>query len=102
MKKAFDENYHTSRTVDQLTEQNVKLIAELEDAAQAQKSGSDKVADAITRFCGSMVFVWVHVAWFAAWVAMNTVTSLRHIDPFPFNFLTLVVSLEAIFSLLSS
>src|SRR4030095_4207427 len=44
-----------------------------------------------------MTFVWVHVAWFGAWIVLNVFPGIRHIDPFPFTFLTLVVSLEAIF-----
>jgi uncharacterized membrane protein len=44
-----------------------------------------------------MTFVWVHVAWFGGWVVLNVIPGIRHIDPFPFTFLTLVVSLEAIF-----
>jgi len=42
--------------------------------------------------------VWVHVAWFAIWIALNTIMPKHmHFDTFPFTFLTLVVSLEAIF-----
>ncbi len=41
--------------------------------------------------------MWVHVAWFSTWITMNTVLSSKPIDPYPFNFLTMVVSLEAIF-----
>jgi uncharacterized membrane protein len=44
-----------------------------------------------------MTFVWVHVAWFGFWILINSISGLPHIDPFPFTFLTLVVSLEAIF-----
>src|SRR4029079_5842946 len=53
--------------------------------------------EVIARFCGSMTFVWVHVAWFGAWILINALPGLPHLDPFPFTFLTLVVSLEAIF-----
>lgn len=35
--------------------------------------------------------------WFAAWIIINTVPGVDHFDSFPFNFLTLIVSLEAIF-----
>ena len=84
-------------SVDQLTAQNVKAIAELEKAAQSQRSSADRVADRVTRFCGSMGFVWVHVVWFAAWIIGNTLLPIKAIDPYPFSFLTLVVSLEAIF-----
>jgi uncharacterized membrane protein len=55
----------------------------------------DRIADRITAFAGSMAFVYLHVAWFAAWIVMNE-TGWRF-DPFPFGLLTLVVSLEAIF-----
>ena len=44
-----------------------------------------------------MKFVWLHVIGFAAWIVLNLVPGVNHIDPFPFTFLTLVVSLEAIF-----
>jgi len=58
---------------------------------------SDRVARMIARFCGSMTFVWVHVVGFAGWIAINLVPGVKHIDPFPFTFLTFIVSLEAIF-----
>ena len=92
-----DNSYHHPKTVEDLTGQNVKTIADLERAAQAQQSSADRIADWITRFCGSMAFVWVHVIWFSVWVIANTVLPTKSIDPYPFSFLTLVVSLEAIF-----
>jgi uncharacterized membrane protein len=48
-----------------------------------------KVADAITKFAGSMMFVYVHIAVFAVWMSF--------IEKNPWPKLTLVVSLEAIF-----
>lgn len=84
-------------TRDQLTEQNVEAILQMEEAAKGERTKSDLVAEAIANFCGSMVFVWVHVVWFGVWVVINLFPGIRHIDPFPFTFLTLVVSLEAIF-----
>ena len=69
----------------------------MEDEAKGERTRSDLVAEAIANFCGSMVFVWVHVVWFGVWIAINLMPGIRHIDPFPFTFLTLVVSLEAIF-----
>jgi len=50
----------------------------------------DRLADSITRFAGSMLFVFLHAAWFAAWIGLD-------LEPFPFGFLTMIVSLEAIF-----
>src|SRR5215475_10169074 len=52
-----------------------------------------RLADRITVFAGSMTFVWVHCAIFAFWIA----SGLFGADRYPFQFLTFVVSLEAIF-----
>jgi uncharacterized membrane protein len=63
---------------------------------QLKKRASDwqlHLADQITGFAGSMTFVWVHLAIFAIWVA----TGLFGADRYPFQFLTFIVSLEAIF-----
>jgi len=84
-------------SADQLIQQNVESILQLEEAAKGKRTRSDLVAEAIARFCGSMTFVWVHVIWFVGWVLVNVLPGIKHIDPFPFTFLTLVVSLEAIF-----
>ncbi len=84
-------------SVDDLTQRNVELIRKLEESARQERSRSDLVAEAIANFCGSMTFVWVHVVWFGCWILINLVPGLPRIDPFPFTFLTLVVSLEAIF-----
>ena len=84
-------------SVDQLTEQNVETVTRLEQAAREQRTPTDRLAERIASFCGSMTFVWVHVGWFGVWILANTIPGIPHIDPFPFTFLTLIVSLEAIF-----
>ena len=84
-------------SVDELTQRNIEAVRQLEEAAKEERTASDRVAEVIAKFCGSMTFVWVHVAWFGIWVLINVMPGLPHIDPFPFTFLTLVVSLEAIF-----
>ncbi|MEO6846356.1 MAG: DUF1003 domain-containing protein [Chthoniobacterales bacterium] len=87
--------YHEPESVEAITDQNVKAITELEEAARAHRSVGDRISDQIARFCGTMTFVWVHVAWFAAWIIINNF--FYPFDKYPYNFLTLVVSLEAIF-----
>lgn len=45
-----------------------------------------------------MIFVYVHILWFGAWILLNTGrVGVRPFDPFPYGLLTMVVSLEAIF-----
>jgi len=60
-----------------------------------RKSVADKISDIITDFCGSMLFVYLHIIWFTLWLLYN-LTVPDPFDPFPFGLLTLVVSLEAI------
>ena len=54
------------------------------------ESVQNRIADAITRFAGSMAFVYVHVLWFGLWIGFR-------VEKFPFGLLTMIVSLEAIF-----
>ncbi len=56
-----------------------------------------KAADGIAEFAGSIPFLMLHVVWFTVWLTVNTLPGIPHFDPFPFGFLTLTVSLEAIF-----
>jgi uncharacterized membrane protein len=86
-----------SETGSDVTRKNVQAMHRLEEAAMARRTGADRVAAAIARFCGSMTFVWIHVALFAAWIGYNTLPWFKPFDPYPFTFLTLIVSLEAIF-----
>jgi uncharacterized membrane protein len=58
---------------------------------EERKAGlQTRIADGITRFAGSMFFVYVHIVWFALWIAVG-------IEKFPYGLLTMIVSLEAIF-----
>ncbi len=90
-------SYRDARTGQDVTRQNVIAMRQLEEAAMARRTGADRVAAAIARFCGSMTFVWIHVAIFTVWLGYNALPWFHAFDPYPFTFLTLVVSLEAIF-----
>ncbi len=57
-----------------------------------------KVADWIAEFSGSIPFLVLHMILFAVWIGWNTLLpEKQRFDPYPFNFLTMCVSLEAIF-----
>jgi uncharacterized membrane protein len=90
-------NYRKGTTGDDITRENVAAMRRLEDAQKWRRTAADRIASGIARFCGSMTFVWIHVAIFTAWIAYNTLPWFSAFDPYPFTFLTLVVSLEAIF-----
>lgn len=62
----------------------------LKHAEMRRVSVEDRIADVITRFAGSMTFVYVHVIWFSLWIILR-------VEKFPYGLLTMLVSLEAIF-----
>lgn len=68
---------------------------ELEDTRTLVQRGADWIAE----FAGSIAFLMIHVVWFGTWLLVNSVRipGIPQFDPFPFGFLTLTVSLEAIF-----
>jgi uncharacterized membrane protein len=77
--------------------ETVAEVIELEGRSRIGMDFSDHVADYITRFAGSMLYVWLHVAWFGVWIVMNLPVWGLEFDAYPFGLLTMVVSLEAIF-----
>lgn len=84
-------------SADALTQDNVESMRRVEAQAMDKRSRADRIAAFVATFCGSMPFVWLHVLIFCGWLAWNSWPGLRHFDPYPYTFLTLVVSLEAIF-----
>jgi uncharacterized membrane protein len=77
-------------------ESNVWKVAHLEARAKKERTTGEKIAEYIANFCGSMAFVYIHLVWFGGWIVLNSFSQWTF-DPFPFTFLTLCVSLEAIF-----
>ena len=62
----------------------------LEHAKQRAESVQNRIADEITKFAGSMLFVYIHVLWFGLWIGFG-------VEGYPYGLLTMIVSLEAIF-----
>jgi uncharacterized membrane protein len=64
----------------------------------ADRTMMQALADRLNELASSPRFLLVHVLWFGTWILWNTgAFGLEPFDPYPFGFLTLVVSLEAIF-----
>ena len=66
---------------------NPALAKHAEERAMVTQN---RIADTITRFAGSMTFVYIHIIWFSCWIAFG-------VEAYPYGLLTMIVSLEAIF-----
>lgn len=89
----------TSRPSDPAIARNVAQIAKIEEAQIQARSLTERLAHAVTKAAGTAAFAITHVAWFGAWIGMNSglIRRIRPFDPFPFSLLTMITSLEAIF-----
>ena len=82
-----------------IVEMERKKIKSMKARMDANRSWADRLADRINAGFGSMSFFTFHVLFFATWILINTgiIPTIAPFDPYPFGFLTMVVSLEAIF-----
>jgi uncharacterized membrane protein len=77
---------------------NIQAIIDVEEQQERGRSFSDRLADAIATFAGTVIFVLVHLAWFALWAVINlgVVKLAPAFDPYPFQLLCMLVSLEGV------
>jgi uncharacterized membrane protein len=73
---------------------NIQDIVEMERQTLGARTRMDRVTDAVVDFASRPAFILLHLLWFAVWLATNT--ARPGFDPYPYSFLTVVVSLEAI------
>ncbi len=80
-------------------EENVQAIKRWERTILRARSTAQQVSDWIACTAGRGEVLALHVLWFGVWLTVNggAVRWIRPFDPFPFPFLTMTVSLEAIF-----
>ncbi len=68
------------------------------DAGEQLSSIGQRIADVIAEFSGSIPFLLINLIVFVVWILLNTTgPKALAFDPYPFQFLTMAVSLEAIF-----
>jgi uncharacterized membrane protein len=77
---------------------NIHMLQERRRSEKRAATLQDKVAETITRFTGSMIFVYVHLVIVACWIAVNVgwVPGLPRFDE-SFVILATAASVEAIF-----
>jgi uncharacterized membrane protein len=80
-----------------VVERNIQSLLARQRQEEKGRNFQDKIADAITKFTGSMLFVYLHLFIFGSWIAINLGwLPLPKFDP-SFVVLAMVASVEAIF-----
>jgi CRP/FNR family transcriptional regulator, cyclic AMP receptor protein len=69
------------------------------DVAAEQGTLLTRMADSVPYFTGSIGSLALHAAFLGGWIAINlsVIRNMKAFDPYPFEFLSVIVSLEAIF-----
>lgn len=80
-------------------EENVETIKKWDQALLEKRSYAQRISDRITLVAASGPSMVVHATGFATWILVNTevLPIIAPFDPFPFDALTMMMSLEAIF-----
>lgn len=84
----------------QNTERRRQFFKSFEAKSLRSRSLLTQVADDLTNICGSVPFLVFHIFFFFGWITANIgwyEPTIPVFDPYPFGFLTMCVSLEAIF-----
>src|ERR671912_186758 len=80
-----------------IVERNIQALLSRRNQEEKTKPLQDRIADAISRFAGSMIFVYIHLIGFGLWIIVNLGwTPLPTFDP-TFVVLAMFASVEAIF-----
>jgi uncharacterized membrane protein len=80
-----------------IVERNIQALLQRHKQEEKQKTFEERLADSVTHFTGSMLFVYLHLALFGIWIIWNLGwIGLRPFDP-SFVVLAMFASVEAIF-----
>jgi uncharacterized membrane protein len=84
--------------MNEVLEQNIRTLVERRERDEREAPWSDRLAERVTSFTGSMVFVLLHLVLVGGWFVVNLgwVPAVRPFDP-SFVVLAMLASVEAIF-----
>lgn len=82
----------------EVTQRNVKLVGQMEAAANQTRTFGERIADVATAWVGSWTFLIVQSVLLGIWVILNLLGTWKSWDPYPFVLLNLVLSFQAAFA----
>lgn len=98
LQKQIEEHKDDNPALSNVIQRNIRKIIHVRQKSASEQGLQDRIANAMTAYSGSMLFFYVHILWFSLWFILNTGhLGITPFDPYPYGFLTMVVSLEAIF-----
>ena len=79
-------------------EAHIDSIVKQEEEALVQRSSSERLADSVGVFAGSLTFVVLHLVLVITWTLVNSgrFSWIRPFDPWPFSLLGVIVAVEAV------
>ena len=79
-------------------QEHIDIIAKHEQEFLSSRTAAERLGDTLAGFAGSFWFVFIHIAIFLIWIALNTLpySPIHPFDPSPFPLLGTLVALEAI------
>ena len=77
---------------------HIDSIVKQEEKALEERSRSERFADGVGLFAGSLPFVLLHLVLLITWLLVNSgkVRGMRAFDPYPFSLLGVIVAVEAV------
>src|ERR1700674_4335685 len=80
------------------SQSHIDSIVRQEEEALERRSSSERLADSVGVFAGSLPFVVLHLVLVIAWLLVNSgqISRIRPFDPWPFSLLGVIVAVEAV------
>jgi uncharacterized membrane protein len=80
------------------SQSHIDSIVKQEEKALERRSNSERFADGVGLFAGSLPFVVLHLVFLIAWLLVNSgeIRGIPAFDPYPFSLLGMIVAVEAV------
>ena len=97
LQSGFDDLPERERQILKRIADRTAISRNVNDSFAKTESLGDRVADRVASFGGSWTFIFLFCGAIVAWIALNAVVLIRAtpIDPYPFVFLNLILSMVA-------